>query len=673
MKAAATLVVFAHVLAAAATAEVVGVEIVSLGDLADGAAYGPTGSFEKLAGKLHFSVDPQAAANRMVADLGYAPTNAENRVEFSADFYLIKPKAAERGNGTLLLEVSNRGSKGILPMLNHADRNLDPTTAAALGDGFLLTRGYTLLWVGWQLDPPTDPSLLHVYPPAATDGAGPLRGIVRSDFVVRERVFDHSLGDGAHIAYPVADADSPNNTLTVRSLPHDAPSTIARSQWSFARVAGPSGGDIVADPTRVYLKDGFEPHKIYEVVYEAHNPPVAGLGLVAIRDAVARLKYEGLDELGIAGDSLERAIAFGISQSGRVLRTFLYEGFNADERQRKVFDGVMAHIAGGARGGFNLRFAQPARSSASYLHPNEVFPFTDTVQTDPVSGVADGLLARSGATKTTPKIFYTNSSNEYWRGSAALTHISADGARDLEPIDTTRIYLFAGTQHTPAAFPARRSNGQLANNPHDYTWFLRALVVRMNDWIADRGSPPPSRYPTLAEHTLVARSDLRFPALPGTIVPARLVPVHRLDYGPQFATRGVITNQPPIIGAPFPLLLPQVDSDGNEIAGLRSPALAAPLATYTGWSLYAADFGPTDELASLQGSYIPLAVDRAQRELIRDPRPSIDQRYRNLDHYLELIAQHAEPLIAQGYLLAEDLPGILRQAEQHWEQLVVAR
>ena len=202
--------------------------------------------------------------------------------------------------------------------------------------------------------------------------------------------------------------------MTVRDEPLGARQTIPRGDWQFARVDG--SGNVVADPTRVYLASGFTPKRIYEVVYTAANPPLAGLGLAAIRDAVTRLKHEGAPELGLDAGAFDRALAFGISQSGRVLRTFLYEGFNEDERHRRVFDGVLAHIAGGARGGFNVRFAQPSRSSSSYLYPNEVYPFTDAVQTDAVSGVSDGLLMRV-APAFVPKIFYTNSSNEYWRGS----------------------------------------------------------------------------------------------------------------------------------------------------------------------------------------------------------------------------------------------------------------
>jgi hypothetical protein len=668
MRIGAEWVLMACGLSMAASAEVERVEVTLRGDVAGG---GAVGGYERIAGKLHFAIDPRAPVNQIVADVGYAPLRSDGRVEFSADFYLLKPKDVERGNGALLFEVSNRGGKGILPMIAHASPSLAPATAAELGDGFLLEQGYSVLWVGWQFDAPAAvQDLLRVYPPTATNRGAPLAGWVRSDFVVRERRFDQSLGDRDHVAYAAADTASAANTLTVRDRPLDPREPIARDRWQFARAAA-SGGPV-ADPTHVYLDDGFEPNRIYEVVYEAQNPPVAGLGLTAIRDAVSALKYEGLPELGVPQDALDRAIGFGISQSGRVLRTFLYDGFNEDERHRKVFDGVMAHIAGGARGGFNERFSQPSRSSSSYFYPNDVFPFTDVSQTDPATGTADGLLA-DVAPAFVPKVFYTNSSNEYWRGHAALTHVTLDGKRDLPPIETTRIYHFAGTQHGPAqTFPPTRTNGQLPNNPNAYSWFLRALLLRMDAWIAAGEPPPASRYPTLGAKTLVERGALAFPAIPGVTVPTRLLASTRLDYGPHFATTHIRTIEPPKIGAPFPLLLPQVDADGNEIDGLRSPELAAPLATYTGWSLYDARFGRDDELVSLQGSFAPLPLDAEQRKRNGDPRRSIAERYRDRDHYAELIAERAQPLIAEGYVRAEDLPKILEHAREHWTQLVEA-
>jgi hypothetical protein len=430
--------------------------------------------------------------------------------------------------------------------------------------------------------------------------------------------------------------------------------------------------NVVPDVTHVYLSSGFTPKRIYEVVYTAENPPLAGLGLAAIRDAVTRLKHEGAPELGIAERSFDRALAFGISQSGRLLRSFIYEGFNADERERRVFDGVFAHIAGGARGGFNTRFAQASRSSASFLYPNEQFPFSDAAQDDPRSGITSGLLERVPV-QFRPRIFYTNSSNEYWRGSAALTHVTLDGRRDSPLPDTTRSYFLAGTQHGPASFPPRSGAGRLADNPNAYSWFMRALLQRLDAWVEKEVEPPPSVYPTLADGSLVARSQLKFPAIPGVAVPLDPSGPLRLDFGPSFAATGVATIEPPKVGAPFPVLLPQVDEDGNELAGLRSPELAVPLATYTGWQLYRPELGRDDELVSLQGSFAPFPLDAAERQRTADPRRSILERYPARDGYLALVERVAELLVADGYLRGEDLQHVVAQAAERWRVLVDER
>jgi hypothetical protein len=651
-----------------ATAEVVRIDVAARADVAAGASYDAAGPYEKLRGTLHFAVDPMAPSNRNITDLELAATG---RVEFTADFFLLKPKDLRRGNGALLFEVANRGRKGALPMLSRAAASLDPTEPRELGDGFLLEQGFSLLWVGWQFDPPADdPLLLRVYPPT-TDPALSVTGLVRSDFVVRtEGVHDHSLGDGDHVPYAVADPASEAHVLTVRDTPFGERQTIPRTEWQFARADG--SGNPVPDSTHVYLAGGFTPKRIYEVVYTARNPPLAGLGLAAIRDAVTRLKHEGAPELGVERASFDRALAFGISQSGRLLRTFLYDGFNTDERDRRVFDGVLAHIAGGARGSFNVRFAQPSRSSSSYFYPNEIFPFSDEVQIDPVTGLRGGLLERV-APQFMPRIFYTNSSNEYWRGSAALTHVTPDGRRDFAPPDTTRIYFFAGTQHGPAQFPPRVASGRLADNPNAYSWFMRSLLLKLDAWVKHNDIPPRSVYPRIADGSLVPRPRLSFPRIPGVDVPVAPSGPVRLEFGPSFAVNGISTIEPPRVGVPFPVLLPQVDADGNELAGLRSPELAVPLATYMGWQLYKPELGRADELVSLQGSFVPFAVDRTERVRTGDPRRSILERYGNRDGYLALVEQVAKLLVADGYLRGDDLAPIVEQAAERWRVLVEQR
>ena len=651
-------ILFVSVTWSPCAAEVVRIEVRSRADVAGGKVFGATGPYEKLAGRIYFEVDPSLSPNKIITDIDKAPRNARGRVEFSSDFFLIKPKQIERGNGTVLYEVSNRGGKGMLAFYNHATGSLDPASDAEMGDGFLMTQGFTLLWVGWQFDPPMRDALVRVYAPIATDNGKPIIGIVRSEVIVSRVTADASLADRDHIAYTVANPEDPTNTLSVRDSIEGARRFIPKSEWRL-------------DKGRVYLTGGFQPGRIYEVVYKAQDPPVAGVGAAAVRDAVSHLKFASDDALSIPAGSIQRAIAFGVSQSGRFLRTYLYYGFNEDEKHRKVFDGVMAHVAGGGRGSFNLRFSQPSRDGHPFLnkfYPTDIFPFTDTVQTDPQTGDKDGLLLRVKA-EFTPKIFYTNSSYEYWGRAASLIHTTIDGRADAAPLDTTRIYVFAGGQHGPAAFPPRRSIGQQPNNPNDYRWSMRALLVGMNKWIKDGVAPPASRYPRIDDKTLVQLDALKFPSLAGVGKPTEAHKAYRVFYGLDFASKGIISVDPPETNSAFPILVPQVDDDGNEVGGVKMPEVSVPLATYTGWNLFNAESGPTSLLSSMQGSYIAFPRTRADRERSKDPRMSIEERYQNRDGYLARVSAAARELVQQRYLLEDDVTKIIKRADDHWNYL----
>jgi hypothetical protein len=668
MLATVSRVVLVLVLAAAPlSAEVVRIEVQSRADIAGGQTFGPAGAYEKLAGKIFFAVDPALPANRIVADLDKAPRNAAGKVEFSSDFFLIKPTRIERGNGAVLYEVSNRGGKGMLGFFNHATGSLDPVSAADAGDGFLMRQGFTLLWVGWQFDVPKRQGLVRVYPPTPTENGRPIRGLVRSDFVVTEREADHSLADRDHAAYAVVDPESPDNVMTVRDSVEGPRRIVPRSQWGFGRA---EAGKTVGDTTRVWVANKFEPGKIYEVVYTAQDPPIVGLGPAAIRDVISMLKYKSVDALSMPAASITRALAFGVSQSGRFLRTYLYYGFNRDEGDRKVFDGVIAHVAGAGRGSFNHRFAQPSRDGHPYLnffYPTDIFPFTDLPERDPESGVSDGLLTHAGSPELLPKVFYTNSEYEYWGRAASLIHTTVDGSGDAPLMDNVRIYLLTAGQHGPAAFPPTQTIGQQRNNPLDYRWAMKALLVAMDRWTANGTAPPPSRYPRVSDGTLVPPDRLRFPKVPGVTTSTAVHRAYRTDYGPKFATEGVVTVEPPRIGTAFPILVPQVDADGNGLAGVKMPELAVPLATYTGWNLFNDRSGPTDVLSSMQGSYIPLPRTSAERKRSGDPRPSLEERYRDKDQYVGLVSRAALELIDQGFLLSEDLAVVLRNAARHWD------
>lgn len=657
--------ILALYLAGLGQAALLRIELSERSDVLAGKSFGSAGPYERLIGKAYFAVDPANPANRIISDIDKAPRNERGLVEFSADLYVLKPRDPAHGNGGVLFEVSNRGTKGMLAMYNRATGSLDPRAPEHFGDDFLLERGFTLVWLGWQFDVPRREGLMRLYAPVARDGDRAITGLVRSEFVLDRRETSHSLADREHVPYAALHPDDPQLTLTVRDTREAARRPVPRGEWQ------------IEDGTRVVMPAGFEPGKLYELVYTAQDPVLVGLGPAAVRDLISFLKYGGNDVTALGDEKhyLKRAYGFGVSQSGRFLRTFLYYGFNRDEHDRRVFDGVLSHVAGAARGSFNFRFAQPSRDAHPFyntFYPTDIFPFTDFEEADPETGLTDGLLVRATKDRVVPKIFYSNTAYEYWGRSASLIHISIDGQKDAAIPDTTRIYFFAGGQHGPAPFPPAKNHTRSLSNPNDFRWSMRALLVAMDRWVREDASPPASQYPRIAQDTLVPLGAVQFPKIPGIAVPTRIQKAYRVDYGPEFRTAGIITIEPPKTGTAFPILLPQVDGDGNETSGIRMPEVQVPLATYTGWSLRAPDIGAPEEMFSMQGSFIPFFRTRAERELHHDPRPSIEERYSGRSHYLEKIEAAARHLAAGGYLLAGDVPLVVEHSATEWDYLTGA-
>ena len=593
--------------------------------------------YEKIVGTVYFSDDAKNSRNRGIADLDRAPTASHGRVEFSSDLYLLKPKDPRAGNGAALIEVPNRGRK-LMVALNRGGTS-DPNNAADLGDQFLLRQGFTLVWVGWESDLPRTPGLLRIDVPAASDMGQPITGIAHATFLVEERTGKFTVNDLA--GYPPSDPEGSDSRLVVRSASREQDgATIPRTQWHL------SGQTIT-------LEGGFEPGKLYEIFYRSKNPPIAGLGFAAIRDVATWLKHQA-DAIA----PVRYAYAFGSSQSGRFLRNFLYEGFNTDESDRQVFDGVLAHIAGAARINLNRRWSLPTELGT---YAATAFPFTDAAQQDPVSGVSEGLLEnpRSGHA---PKIFYTNTPVEYWGGGrvAALVHTDPAGTADITLPENVRCYFLAGTQHGPANFPpGLTSAGQQRANPTDYWWIMRALLPALHHWVKDGVSPPASAYPTLRDGTLVKADAVSFPAIPGVASPRTLTAGFRVA-NPLMPGGGGA-------GAPLPLLVPQVDEDGNERGGLRLPEVAVPLATNTGWNFRKATAGAPGELVALLGSWIPFPATRAARETATDPRRSVEERYASRADYLVKYRDAADALVKQRYLLADDVAPMVKRAGELWD------
>ncbi|HUE05575.1 MAG TPA: alpha/beta hydrolase domain-containing protein [Bryobacteraceae bacterium] len=637
------------------------IEVSERSDVLDGKAFAAAGPYERIVGKAYFAVDPNLPANKIITDIVKAPRDEKGMVEFSADFYCLKPRDPHHGNHAVLFEVSNRGGKGLLNFFDLGGAN-DPRTEHDFGDGFLLEQGYTLVWLGWEFDVPPGPALLRLYAPVARG----ITGLVRSEITADHRDIRRSLGDRNLLAYPVLHPDDPALTLTVRDHPESPRRAVAREAWHI------EGG------THIVMPAGFEPGKIYELVYTAQDPPIAGLGPAAVRDLISFLKY-GIEADTILGDHhdfIKHAYGFGVSQSGRFLRTFVYFGFNGDEQGRRVFDGMMVHVAGAGRGSFNHRFAQPSRDGHPFLntfYPTDIFPFTDLAETDDQTGITDGLLTHATPPADVPKIFYTNTSYEYYGRSASLIHTMLDGAKDGPLAPTTRIYFLAGCQHGPSPFPPQRSETANLANPNNYRWPLRALLVALDRWVADGQEPPPSRYPKLADGSLTSLGAVAFPKVPGITFPTRIQQAWHVDYGEEFRSAGIVTIEPPKVGSAFAMRVPQVDADGNDTAGIRMPATAVPLATYTGWNLRSAEIGAPDELYSMAGSFIPFARTKAERMRVGDPRLSVEERYASKQAYLDQAGASAAQLVKSGYLLDRDVPLVMARASAEWDLVAGGR
>lgn len=689
------LVCLAAAVVVPAFARVTGIEVLRREPVLGGMAFGAGGPYEKVVARVHFAVRPDDPHDRGIIDLDLAPRNAQGEVEFSADLWMLRP--VHGGNGALLLEIPNRGGKGILWLADGGTHSADPSAASDFGDAWLLRQGYTVADLGWQWDAP--PGGLRLYAPVATDHGQPITGLLRDDFTPVAATSDWPLG---HIIigrfggteYPVADPNDARNVLTVRDTPTGQRTVIPRTQWSFVQpgvarfVLIAQGRRLEAPHGSIHLNGGFQPGRIYELVYTVKDPVVAGLGFAAVRDFASWLKFGVAPANGsavpvAASDDLtpiapvHRAYALGISQCGRWLRTLLYEGFNQDEQDRMALDGILAHVGGAGRGSFNLRFAQPSRDAepmSSIFWPTDIFPFTDLPEHDPahIHAPAEGLLDRTRAENAVPKIFFSHTSFEYWGRAASLIHTTADGRRDMQQDPNVRIYFFAGLQHFSGPFPPQRGAGELASqnleSPLPIRWFWRGMIANMNRWVRDGVPPPPTTIPHIADGTLVPLNKLAFPAIPGVHVPNNVSGAWHLDFGPQWQQTGILSVQPPNVGAAFPILVPQVDADGNARAGVHLPALSVPLATYTGWNLRDPSTGAPDQRVSFLGSYFPLAKTAAERKASGDPRSSIEERYPGgRDEYLARYKTALDALVREHWILPDDASALMQQGAAEWD------
>jgi hypothetical protein len=654
--------------------------------VAEGTAFGSAGAYEKLTGRAWFEVDPTLQRNKAVFDIDRATLNAQGKVEFSADFVILKPVDMALGSKTLFFAVNNRGRKIAFGRMHDtaSDANMnDPRALRDFGNGFLMKRGYVVAWVGWGADIAPGDNRLTVNFPIALENGQPVTERILTEF--SDRNFNGGRptslplsGSPAFKSYAAVSVDKKQAQAEFYQVPSDSPKTggpeiprgevVPDEQWAFADC--PDGWPGTPSTEHVCLKDGFRNDRNYHLFYRATGSPVMGLGYVTTRDFVSFLKNDKKDAAGNANPvfGLRTTLCQGISSSGMYLRDYLYQGFNVDEQERKVCEGMHIHVAGVQKLYLNYRFAQPNPFTQQHREryvPDTNFPRQYAVRINPFTHLPDGIMKRPS---TDPKIIHTDTSNEYWQFRASLTGASEGGTTDFNEAPNVRRYLLAGLQHggfksdAPNHGIADRQCEQLSNATHPGP-LLRALVVALDDWVTKDVPPPDSKVPKVTDKTLVAPADLNLPKIPGFTYEALYNGSGDRDFGPRVnGNAGVIDLLIPRVKSTHKILVPRVDAIGNDNAGIRHPFVEVPVATLLGWNTRTREFGGPD-LCDLLGSTIPLPRTRAEAQSRNDPRPSLEELYGNHEGYVRKVATAAQNLLAQRLMLPEDVDLVVGEAE----------
>jgi hypothetical protein len=646
-----------------------------------GASFGTVGQYEQLDGVATGELDPTDPLNAIIEDIALAPHTARGTVQYSMNISILKPKDQSLGNHTLLYDVVNRGNKAVTGF------NIGGS-ATVPGDGFLERQGYTLVWSGWEGD--ITGGIRITLPIAKNPGGSSITGRVRSEYILNTAPAN-SVNITAPPVYAAVSTDNTGATLTRRVHQHDQRELIPNAQWAFADcsvVAFPG----TPDPTKVCLKGGFDTNHIYELVYMAKDPTVAGIGMAATRDFISFLRNSNGQQHGSGsskkdvlppsppnplGTDIQYALIYGASQSGRFIREFIQLGFNEDENHRQVVEGAMPHISSN-RGAFNVRFAQPTRLSGTQhteaQFPGPESPATWGVSHDPIAGVTGGQLDRCRRTNTCPVIIQTVSDTEFWQSLMSLNITDSDARHDIPLPPTVRLFQFSSTHHgggnalqqPPAVLPAVPGNCQLRANSNPYVWHQRALLVALRDWVVAGVDPPASLYSSLHGDSLVPPGQIKIPFIPAVnfTVPGLVNFKVFLDRGPLFSVEDVsgVMAEPPVFGAPYTVLVPQVNEDGNDIDGLRNVNVQVPLGTYTGWNIRKANFSEGDS-CDLTGAFIPFFRFKSDRLTAGDPRLSLEERYPTHADYVNKVTAAVNGLLSQRLLLAEDAANIISAAD----------
>jgi hypothetical protein len=635
------------------------IEFTSKTPFAGGVSFGNTGPYERLLGTASFAIDPNEKDLPFIVDLNLAPRNPEGLVEFKTILDIVKPVDLGRGNRRLLFDFSNRGGRGAFTRLNDGG-GPDLSKQSYAGNGFLNRFGYTVVSAGWQGDLVYNGSNVVAFLPEARENGRPLRGKVRQEFISdKPGVLSLPVSGNANIqCYPVLNRATA--TLTMREKEADPRITVPDSEWDLAK-AKETGGKTELTPSNIdlYVKGGFKAGWIYELIYQTEGSRVMGLGFLGLRDLVSFLRHGKADASGVANPlagSIDKAYGYGASLAGRVVREYIYEGWNRDAEGRKVFDAVLTHTGIG-RLFFNMRFAQIGRyprQHEEHSWPSERYPFNFTPIPDPFTGKVDSVVKRPD---TDPLIIHSHTAGEYWERHGSMTHTDPRDGSDVELPPNVRMYALTGAPHAAIATDNPRWIGQLPPNNISPQPFLRACFVLMDRWATTGEAPPPSHVPRRSEKTLVSPEEAlaQFPKIPGVNLPTTPSRLPYWNYGPDFDDGGIMSIFPPekVSGKEYPIQVPRVDADGNDLGGVRYPDMQVPLGTYLGWALRKSGFAE-GELLSTNGCIVTFPRTKAEREAKGDPRLSVEERYPSHAAYIEAVLRAVEGLVKERLMLRED-------------------
>jgi hypothetical protein len=642
-----------------------------------GANWGSVGPYELLRGIAYMEADPRDPRDAVIVDIENAPRNARGMVEFSTPFLILRPVDAERGNHKIFFAVNNRGNslEGLLTATA-------PASVAGTDAGYAMTNGYTIVDAGWEGDVVPTPTKLVANLPRAHEGNGdPIIGPMRYEYSDRvSGSFTTNLeGTAGFLSYEAADTDSAHATFTVADSEYGPKTLIAPNRWAFGTC--PTGqASLVPDAVDLCYFDGFDNTKVYELVYQAKNPIVMGLGFATVRDVASFLRYEDQDDFGDPNpleQQIRRAYAAGGSQTGGYLRDYIYLGFNEDESGRKVFDGIIPWIAGTDRVFINVRFADPNTYSEqdrqhNYLQSSYP-PFTYSVSTDPVSGIRDGIMKRP---QTDPLVMQVDSDSEFWQLHGSLNVVDGYGSPVPIPANV-RLYFVGNTAHAfisgsflyPTAGMAPLCTYGTPGSGINWET-LRAALRNLDRWAqgaeeGERIMPPQSNYPSVLNHTLgsLTEAAAAFPSIPGISFPTVYDTYQLLEFGPQFnSLGGILTVEPPQNGPSYTILVPVTDANGIQLAGVHQLESRVPLGTSTGWNIRSPHHrGPN--LCVLTGSYFPFAATKAERLAAGDPRASLEELYGSHEGFVSAVKRAAHNLVRQGFLLEVDAEADITAAE----------